>query len=166
MATSTAMAVTPAGGRPRRAAAPGTVGGDGCRATRDRRLLLEAEGRARRGDELGAASVPLRRRFREPPGHDLFDLVPELRMRRPRSEAGGSCTWAHSVATSDSRANGRTPARHSYSTQPREYTSARSSIFSPRICSGDTYSIVPTSSPVPVRPEIDDVCFVRPKSVR
>ena len=82
------------------------------------------------------------------------------------SEGGGSLTWAHSVATSDSRAKGRSPDRHSYSTQPSEYTSARPSTGSPRICSGETYSTVPTSSPVPVSPEIEDVCFVRPKSVR
>ena len=85
---------------------------------------------------------------------------------RPGSGGVGSWTWAHSVATSDSRAKGRSPDRHSYSTQPSEYWSARPSTGSPRICSGETYSTVPTSSPVPVRPEIEDVCFVRPKSVR
>ena len=52
--------------------------------------------------------------------------------------AGVSSTCAQMIAASRSFSNGTRPVRHSYSTQPSEYWSARPSTDMPRICSGAT----------------------------
>ena len=51
---------------------------------------------------------------------------------------GVSSTCAQMIAASRSFSNGTRPVRHSYSTQPSEYWSARPSTEVPRICSGAT----------------------------
>src|SRR5438552_1056281 len=51
---------------------------------------------------------------------------------------GASPTCAQMIAASRSVPNGTRPVRHSYSTQPSEYWSARPSTDMPRICSGAT----------------------------
>ncbi len=51
---------------------------------------------------------------------------------------GASSMCAQMIAASRSFSNGTRPVRHSYSTQPSEYWSARPSTEMPRICSGAT----------------------------
>ena len=51
---------------------------------------------------------------------------------------GASWRWAHSRASSPSRAKGTVPHSAKKRTQPSAYTSARASTRSPRICSGAT----------------------------
>jgi hypothetical protein len=69
------------------------------------------------------------------------------------SSGSGPAGWwtiACSTSKSDAPANGRRPASTSYSTTPKEKMSLRASTASPRVCSGDMYATVPTTTPVRV----------------
>ncbi len=71
--------------------------------------------------------------------HDVVDSGGSSR-RRSLSGGGTSLTCAQSTETGVSLTNGGSPARHSKSTQPSEYTSARLSTSPPSTSSGATYS--------------------------
>src|SRR5207247_1180801 len=54
------------------------------------------------------------------------------------------------TSRSDAPTNGRRPASTSYSTTPKEKISLRASTAWPRVCSGDMYATVPTTTPARV----------------
>src|SRR5215218_8436937 len=90
-----------------------------------------SQGRLGGGDQGTTGPVALAGGLGQGPSHRLVQCWGEV-----RAMVGESWTWAHSTASSLSPRKGTTPVRHSNSTQPSAYWSARPSTVPPSICSG------------------------------
>jgi hypothetical protein len=81
------------------------------------------------------------------------------------ARSGGSLTTRNMIDTAESPPNGGLPMAANPSTLPSENTSLAGPATSPRICSGDMYATVPTTTPVVVIPVVASTARAIPKSM-
>src|SRR5580693_7672441 len=81
------------------------------------------------------------------------------------ARAGGSVKMRNITVAAESLPNGSRPVPAKASTLPSANTSLAGPTGSPRICSGDMYVSVPTTTPVEVSPVVAPMALAMPKSM-